>query len=132
MLIADVTDIPDDETTHDESECSVTRDGANMTIKGMTDVGRWWVGSVNGDQVTLTLHQENPDPMVKAMQLRMILEGQIVATDHATGIVKGYAGTNQYITGTWTLMKKNQKASNQASEATSEPAPRTGASSPQG
>ena len=106
VFVADFTDIPDNETTHDESEFTIARDGTNVTIKGMIDVGRWWVGSVDGNKLFLNLHEENPDPMAKAMELRMILEGEIKSKDYATGIVKGYAGTDNYITGTWTLKKE--------------------------
>ncbi len=125
VFVADITDIPDNETTHDESKCTVAREGTNATIKvkGMTDVGRWWVGSVRDNKVFFTLHEENPNAMVKAMQFRMILEGEIRAEDCATGVVKGYyEGTNNYITGTWTLRReKEPKASNPQMQATGVP-----------
>lgn len=104
-LIMDTTDILDGGTEHSELECTVTLDGPRIVVKGMPDVGRWFAGTVDGNRVVLVLCHENPDPMIKAMQLRAVLEGGITATDHAAGRTEGYAGTNNYIKGTWVLKK---------------------------
>lgn len=116
IFIMDATDIPDEETEHSESKCTVSRDETNLTVACSTPSGGAnLVGSLQGNHILLTVHHEKPDPMIKAMQLRMILEGQADAKDHARGILKGYAGTNMYIKGTWELRKIHESpASNKA------------------
>jgi hypothetical protein len=104
-LVMDSTDILDGETEHSELECTVTLDGPRIVVTSLPDVGRWFAGTVDGNQVALILCHKNPDPMIEAMQLRSVLEGRIQATDHAAGRVNGYAGTNNYIKGTWVLKK---------------------------
>ncbi len=108
-LIMDATDIPDKETEHSESECTVTRDGTNLVVSPMPGGGAHLAGSLQGNQIFLVVHHEKPDPMIKAMQLRMVLEGHTDAKDHARGILKGYAGTNMYIEGSWILQRTEKE-----------------------
>ena len=105
-FMMDATDIPDKETEHSETECTVTRDGTNLVVR-LANGGAYLVGSLQEDQLFFNLHHEKPDPMVKAMQLRMVLEGEVQKEDYAVGTLNGYAGTNNYIKGTWVLKRKH-------------------------
>ena len=106
-LVSVTTDIPDDETEHDEIPCTVWREGEFITVRPVKEMGIWLDGRVVGKQVSLTLRHEKPDPMIKAMQLRTVLEGEVNATDTASGQTKGYTGEHQYIEGTWSLIKRD-------------------------
>ena len=105
-LTTEITDIPDNETEHAQTECIVLRDGSNIVIKSTPDVGRSLVGSIKNGQVSLTVHHDKPDPMVEGMKLRMTFEGDIQSKNHARGTVKGFMGKSNYLRGTWVLDRK--------------------------
>lgn len=106
----------------DVYECVVTVQGTNVVVKLNRAAGTDLVGSTTATHLTLSAHQQNPDPMIVGMKLRIILEGVITRTDFATGRANGYADTNNYITGVWTLRKIGEiGASNQAFQPVGEP-----------
>ena len=97
----------------DVSECVVTVQGTNVVVGPKQMSGTDLVGSIAGTRLTLSVRHQNPDPMIVGMKLRMILEGEITQADFATGTANGYADTNNYITGVWTLRKIGEiRASN--------------------
>ena len=89
----------------DVSECVVTVQGTNVVVGPKQVAGTDLVGSFAGTHLTLSVRHQNPDPMIAGMKLRMLLEGEVTRTDYATGTANGYADTNNYITGVWTLRK---------------------------
>lgn len=103
----------------DVSECVVIVQGTNVVVGSKHMAGTDLVGSIAGTHLTLSVRHQNPDPMIVGMKLRMILEGDITRTDFAAGTANGYADTNNYISGVWTLRKVGEiGASNQASGGT--------------
>ena len=88
------------------SQCKVTMHSSNIRIDPLDQTtNAWFEGTLTGQHVVLSVQQQNPDPMIKAMQLRHVYEGRVTANNFAEGIMKGYAGTNTYLSGTWRLTK---------------------------
>jgi len=88
------------------SQCRLTVQNNSIRIDGLSETtNAWFEGTLTGRHIVLTVQQRNPDPMIKAMQLRQVYEGQVTADNFAQGTMKGYAGTNAYLHGTWKLMK---------------------------
>ncbi len=102
-LIQDFTDVPDKQTEHSETECTVAIDGSSIVITSTLNLGTSLVGSIKDGKILLTVYHENPDPMIRAMEMSIIYEGRIQEEDSAAGRLKGYAGSNMYATGKWTL-----------------------------
>lgn len=87
----------------DRSRVKLILDGNNLIIVLLEKSKTSFRGTVQDGYITLVFHEENPNPMVNAMQLKLELYGKITARDYATGTIKGYAGTNNYLNGTWDL-----------------------------
>jgi hypothetical protein len=88
------------------SRCRVTIHHTAIRIESLEGAtNAWFEGTLTGRHIVLAVRQSNPDPMLAAMELRQVFEGQVTANDFAEGIVTGCAGTNIYLTGTWRLTR---------------------------
>lgn len=88
------------------SQCSVILHDTSIIIEPSDQsTNAWFEGTLTGQHIVLTVRILNPDPMIEAMQLRQVFEGQVTADNFAEGTMKGYAGTNAYLSGTWRLTK---------------------------
>ena len=88
------------------SQCRITINDNNIRIEPFDQTtNAWFEGTLTGQQIILTVKHQNPDPMFEAMQLRQVFEGQVTADNSAQGTMKGYAGSNIYLNGTWRLTK---------------------------
>jgi len=87
-------------------ECTVTTRNGTIRIAPVgVHSNAWYEGTIKDTQISLSLHLDNPDPMIEAMHLRQSWEGVIQPDASVTGSMGAYAGTNKYMSGTWTLRK---------------------------
>ena len=90
------------------SQCKVTIRGTSIKIEPMDEpASGWYEGTITGKHVLLSVHLRTRDPMLEAMQIKQVFEGDIRANDYAEGIMNSYTGTNKFLNGSWTLKKTN-------------------------
>ncbi len=88
-------------------ECTVTTSNGAIRIAPVgVHSNAWYEGTIIQGHVSLSVHMENPDPMIKAMNLSQSWEGTVQPDGRVVGSMAAYAGTNRYMSGTWTLKKR--------------------------
>jgi hypothetical protein len=88
-------------------ECRVTVRNGYIKIEPLEAyaTNAVYEGSVKGQQVEFSLHFKNPDPIIEHYQFVQLWKGYIISNDTAKGDMSAYAGTNLYMSGTWSLKK---------------------------
>jgi hypothetical protein len=85
-------------------QCKVTAQATSIRIAPEAALV-WFEGSITDRHILFSTQQQNPDPMIKGMQLSDVWKGEIRANDYAEGVMNSYTGTNKFLSGTWSLKK---------------------------
>ena len=89
------------------SECRVTVTNGLIRIEPQdANAAVWFEGKIGGRRVRVSIHKKASDTMLEEYHFVDLWEGEIVANDSVEGTMSMYAGTNLYMSGTWSLKRR--------------------------
>ena len=87
-------------------DCELKMTGASFTLTPTTNMEWTATGTLSNGNVRLTINREHMDDWIKR-GFRFEYLGRITGQNQVEGTHEGFAGTNRYISGTWSLEKQS-------------------------